>query len=410
MSDYRPLSNDENYDCLFEASRTPTPMGWTALGACIFGGAFSFGMEQAGITVAGHLELPDLALGVAPSRQRWPVAVLPFEGERSWTTLAKEVARSSMVDVVYANPPCVAYAGTGKREGSADDRMCYLRYCSYGLAMEIQPSIWCWELVPGVFDHERGLLDAMAFRASRKGYRSYAFLTSAAVHGGFQDRRRFHFIASKYELDFDGVLDDEHPERRGVRSLGEALAKVGPLGTAPNHDELYKGAFLGILPYCPPGDHLRAVPPSVMRANYRPRGQAWDGGGVPGFAHTRGRLDRPCPNILGGHTVFHPVEDRYITPREAATVMGFPLDYEFSPGTRAYAEIGKGLCTHNAAFVARVIRRALDDGAAVTPTPELAVVDWRGMAPKLNLRMSKAERRSWWVARHPDLPLPEEWA
>ena len=45
------------------------------------------------------------------------------------------------------------------------------------------------------------------------------------------------------------------------------------------------------------------------------------------------RLSRkkPSPTLVPGHSNFpvHPVEDRSITVREAATITGFPLDYKF---------------------------------------------------------------------------------
>lgn len=398
---------------------------FTALGACIFAGAFSLGVEAAGFAVAGHLELPDLQLGSWVSRQRWPVSVLPGESEdpgwasswQGWGAWMRETGRSP--DFLYANPPCVAYAGTGKRQGSADDRMCYTRLCTYGLAWALQPTVWAWELVPGVFDHERGLLEAMALRARRLGYKCHAFLTSSSMHGGFQDRRRFHFIASKVELDFEGVYAREPESRRGVRTVDQALRGLKLAEDAmwerdaslpKNRDDLYAGAFKSLMPYTAPGTRLREVPPSVMSRVYKPRGVDWRAdGGVPGFAHQRARGDRPSPNVLGGHTIVHPHEDRYMTARECATLMGFPVDYEFSPGTKAYREIGCGLCTHNAEFVARVVHDGLSRGVPAEPHQAadgswLHSTDWRPRAPRLNMSLPRAEREAWWRARHGELP------
>ena len=415
----------------------------TALGACIFAGGFSHGMEQAGFTVAGHLELPDCRLGDVVSQQKWPVALAPLHSDyggvqtagNNWLDFIDRLkADGNVPDVFYANPPCAAYAGTGKHGGAADGSiMCFLRYCAYEAALRLQPDVWMWELVPGVFTQERSFIDAMAFRAKKFGYRCYAFLTTSAIHGGYQDRRRFHFVASKYELNWEDVYELEPPERRGVHTLGEALRVVQDaraielsdmdedgydiLGILPNDVNSYGGAFLDIMPFCPPGSHLRDVPESLMYDHYRPRKKAWTGTGKPGFAHTRARLDRPSPNILGGHTVIHPVEDRYITAREAATIMGFPLDYVFSKGSKAYAEIGKGLCTHNAAFLARVVADGLKRRIRTVPTRSnekghemswLQAVDWRSRGKKLSLKMSKADQAEWWKKRYPDREVPKE--
>lgn len=411
----------------------------TAMGACIFGGGFSLGMEDAGLQVVGHLELPDLALGSDVSMQRWPVAVAPLNDDyphgdkadialgNTWLAFADRLKRDGHIPrVVYCNPPCVAFAGTGKHEGTADDRMCYTRYCAYELAMRLEPDVWTWELVPGIFSKERGFLNAMAFRAKMKGYRCYAFLTTSAIHGGYQDRRRFHFVASKYELDFDATYAEEPPERTGVCDLQEALwgldverTRVAQeqmnrgmtdeppsprLGLLPNDTNLYRGAFNDIFPFVPPGSHVRDLSDDIMHANYRPNGRPWPGSGRPGFAHSRARMDRPCPNVLGGHTIVHPIHDRYLTPRECATVMGFPYHYEFSKGTKAYAEIGKGLCTHNAAFLGRVIKRGLERRIRTVPTLStekdqknswMQAIDWRNRAKSLSLKMSEKEQKAW---------------
>lgn len=440
MAGYESLSLDEQFEAI--RANLATSNGLTALGACIFAGGFSLGMEQAGFDVAGHLELPDLALGSTVSMQRWPVAVAPLNSSYSfgsddhkaagltWMSFIDGLVRDGLSpDVFYANPPCVAYAGPGKHDGALDERMCYVRYCAYEAAWRLKPKVWVWELVPGIFGKERNFLDAMAFRAKREGYRCYAFLTSSAIHGGFQDRRRFHFIASRYDIDFEGVYERESADRRGSRSIGEALeivqnarvkfadrANVEPgLGLLPNDENVYNGAFTSIMPFTPPGSHLRDVPEEIMYEHYRPHGAKWSGRGLPGFSHTRARLDKPSPNILGGHTVIHPIEDRYITPREAATIMGFPIDYVFSDGAKAYQEIGRGLCTHNAAFLGRAIADAIRRNVRTVPTRSnekghemswMQAIDWRNRGTRLNIKMSPEEKRAWWIRRHGE-PVPK---
>jgi site-specific DNA-cytosine methylase len=439
---YQGLELEDQFSSI-QANLASTPEGkFSALGACIFGGGFSFGMEQAGLDVAGHLEHPDAKLGDEVSRQRWPVALAPLEQEDSalsWLGFARQLVEDGHVpDVLYANPPCVAYAGTGSHKGVLDNRMCFIRYCTYNLALTLKPKVWCWELVPGILGKDRGFLDAMAFNAKRQGYRCYGFLTTSRIHGGYQDRRRFHFVASKYEIPWETAYDAEPRHQRASHTLGDALERVakmryvkhreleddvpidpseaqfGPLGVLPNDENTYNGAFTNIMPYCPPGSHLRDVPDELMHAHYRPRGKEWSGTGRPGFAHTRGRLDRPSPNVLGGHTIIHPALDRYLTPRECATIMGFPEDYVFSPGSKAYQEIGRGLCTHNARFLGTAIRMALENNVRAMPCRSnekghedsfMQLVDWRSRGKKLSIKMSADDRRQWMMANHPDVDV-----
>lgn len=406
-------SNEENAEAIRANAFTKVNRP-SALGLCIFAGGFSLGMEEAGFNVWGHLELDDCQLGINASRQRWPVFVGNVD---QWLRTIEEMPTP---DVMHANPPCVAYAGTGKHEGTSDARMCFLRRCAYDVMMAKQPKVWVWELVPGIFSEDRNWLEAMSFRAAKLGYECHAFLTSSALHGGYQDRRRFHFIASRVALDFEDSYRTCPDEWTGSRSLGEALAAVeyaryevavhrpggpggyGPLGLLPNDETVYGGAFQTLFEHTAPGMHLGHLPDEILRKVYRPRGSPWPGTGRPGFAHMRGRLDRPSPNVLGGHTIVHPIEDRYLTPRECATIMGFPEDYVFSGGTKAYAEIGRGLCTHNARFLGKVIADGLGGNlpANVERMGALRVVDWRSRVKSNNLGNTEATQRAWYLQKH----------
>lgn len=420
---FQDKQNDENLGAITERSLVNSEK-FKALGLCIFAGGFSFGMEEAGFEVSGHMELTDCQLGINTSRQRWPVFVGNVD---EWKTGLTEMGQH---DVLYANPPCVAYAGTGKHEGTADSRMCFLRNCAYDTMMVQQPTVWTWELVPGIFSKDLAWLQAMSFRAAKLGYECHAFLTSSALHGGFQDRRRFHFVASRVAIDWEASYESCPTAWKGVRTLGQALETVdearfqawlskksdrtiydhreyletvsNKLGILPNDETVYGGAFQTLFPHTAPGMHLGHIPDEILRQVYRPRGTAWTGSGRPGFAHTRGRNDRPSPNVLGGHTIVHPTEDRYLTPRECAAIMGFPMDHVFSYGAKAYAEIGRGLCTHNARFLGHAIMEGLkaNKPASVERSGPLRIVDWRSRAKTNSLALGEKASKEWYAGRH----------
>ena len=107
----------------------------------------------------------------------------------------------------------------------------------------------------------------------------------------------------------------------------------------------------------------------------------------------------------------HPTQDRFLTPRENATVMGFPLNYRLSERSIGYQEIGRGLCTHNARFLGMVVKDGLtrDEGVQVSDVGvPLQVVDWRqrGNREMIKRAMSKNEMRAWWAIRHSQLDCP----
>lgn len=404
----------------------------TGLAACAFAGGFSHGMEQGGIKVCGHLELPDLALGADVSIQKWPVVVAPlndvYEKNKqhrndptTWMNAIQYLRdNDALPRVFYANPPCAAYAKQGRRGGINDeDNMKYTRYCIH-TAMELQPDVWMWELVPGIYEDTGGggrqWIDAKAKEAQEAGYEVHYFLTSAAYHGGFQNRPRFHFVATKVGLDWAGVYDDDLPAYKGYRSLGECLDAleryVAENGTVPNHEKeerLAGGSLLSIVPYCPPGGYLRDVCDEIMEQHYTPRGRPWDGKSRAGVTQVRGRRDRTSPVIVGGQTVIHPDRDRFLTIRENASVMGFPYDWRFSHGSKGYQEVGKGLCTHNARFLGLTVATALrkhDAGNSTAPdVSEIKITDWRGLVSVPSQTSTAEERTEWWKKRHPNLPV-----
>ncbi len=394
----------------------------TALGACVFAGGFSFGMEEAGFDVVGHLELPDLDVGAGTASQRWPVAVAPLDdayehknrhgNHTTWMNAVDELLEEELVpDVLHMNPPYSAFAQTGLQRGLSDPVMCYLEYCVHRLALRLKPKVFVWELVPGIWDREPQFINSMAAAAAEHGYRTYSFLTTAALHGGFQNRNRFHFIASKYALDFEGVYEREPADRKACRTLGDVLQIVddaqAELGRLPNHEADYQstGALDAILPFVPPGGYLGDVPDPVLYEHYRPNGQPWKGTGRPGATRVRGRMDRTCPVIIGGASIVHPEKDRWLTVRECAAAQGFPMDYEFPNGGNGYAEVGKGLCTHNAAFVGRVIWDALANKTDAEPNVVAELIDWRKRTSVPKMTPSIEERRAWFKEKHPDLPI-----
>lgn len=98
----------------------------------------------------------------------------------------------------------------------------------------------------------------------------------------------------------------------------------------PNHETRnYTGIVLERMKHLPPGGKMGDLPEHLQHQSFVRKGDKKTGG--PNMRLLR--LEKEKPSLTVTAYIFnkfvHPKEDRYITPREAAVLQDFPLDYEF---------------------------------------------------------------------------------
>jgi len=98
----------------------------------------------------------------------------------------------------------------------------------------------------------------------------------------------------------------------------------------PNHEtRKYSGVVLERIVHLPPGGKMGDLPEYLQHESFIRTGEKKTGG--PNMRLIR--LEKNKPSLTVTAYIFnkfvHPTEDRYITPREAAILQDFPLDYEF---------------------------------------------------------------------------------
>ena len=99
---------------------------------------------------------------------------------------------------------------------------------------------------------------------------------------------------------------------------------------APNHETReYTGIVLERMKHLPPGGKMGDLPKHLQHESFIRKGDKNTGG--PNMRLLR--LENKKPSLTVTAYIFnkfvHPIEDRYITPREAAVLQDFPLNYEF---------------------------------------------------------------------------------
>lgn len=97
-----------------------------------------------------------------------------------------------------------------------------------------------------------------------------------------------------------------------------------------NHETReYTGVVLERMKHLLPGGKMGDLPEHLQHESFIRRGEKKTGG--PNMRLLRLEKDKPSLTVTAYifNKFVHPVYDRYITPREAAVLQDFPLDYEF---------------------------------------------------------------------------------
>ncbi len=304
---------------------------FNAVGAYIYAGGFTVGMEKH-FQVLAHLEDGDF--GVATVKRNMPG--LPVYTEPAEWPLS--FLKSRGCDVCYANPPCAPWSSAGNRTAvSAAQTRDHMTLEL--LMVELDPTIWVWESVPGAYVGEHDELSQHITNvAIDRGFSVYHFLHDSKFFGLPQQRRRVFTIASKVEIIFP-------VPRSELVTVGEALQSVENPGEIPSFS--YK--WQSYLPFVGQGERLRTV---VLKAQEPP---------APGFLIHRAHPDNVSRTLLGGVHVIHPWEDRFIGVNEAKALCGYPADYEFDrAGGDYFQQIAKAVTPAAGNYLGNALYLSLD--------------------------------------------------
>ena len=200
-------------------------------------------------------------------------------------------------------------------------------------------------------------------------------VTHLLIDGGFtglnHSRKRFFFIATKYDLNAGGLnFQPLRTTKEVLDSFREEHGKdIGHLMKLGKNEIPY-------LKYCNQGESLR-----VTWERYNPP-ETWVRGGMrggvkgrPQFMKWRLKEDAHIPVIAGGFYI-HPTEDRLFGHKELAYMAGYPVDYNWEgPSSSIGSQIARGVMPPVAEYVARIIKNSIKDKSKAKE--ELKIVDYR---------------------------------
>jgi DNA (cytosine-5)-methyltransferase 1 len=234
-------------------------------------------------------------------------------------------------------PPCQGFSKQRRGAHLGDERndlvLDYIR-----LVEQIKPRFLLFENV-AIFGQLRGRHYFREMQNRLSDYRLVPHFYNAADYGLPQTRERFVVVGQRH--DQKGHFSIPAPTVSRWRTVGEV---IGDLPEPPDDYSVH--------PKLPNHQKARITAINEERFSYVPQGGGWrdipehlrlpchkgvdpSSGGWPDV-YGRLRQDGQCPTITGGFDSFtrgrygHPIQNRAITPREAARMQGFPDDFLFS--------------------------------------------------------------------------------
>lgn len=314
---------------------------------------------------------PVLALDNDPAAVRTHAANFPGRSVcadvEGW--LAKETVPKA--DVVVGGPPCQGFSLLNKRRRGDLRRRLWEPFLD--VADRSGASLFVMENVAELFRSPE--IDEMRVRASRFGFRTAAAVLNAADYGAPQTRRRTIIVGHRGAVREPAFPPPPTHAAPGVpsvlprwRSVRDAIADLPPPVGTETGGPAPLDLHVGRTPTAKSLARYRAVPEGGNRFDLQRNApeitpDCWirkTSGGTDLF----GRLwwDRPSVTI---RTEFHkpekgrylhPVQDRPITHREAARLMGFPDDFRFEGSKVEIArQIGNAVPPHLAGALAKVV-------------------------------------------------------
>ena len=248
------------------------------------------------------------------------------------------------IPIVIASPPCEPFTGANpRRQKNPLDRLYkdpagQLFLHALRIIGEVKPAVFVIENVAGIL--ERPIQNAIREEIRRYGYQRVYFNVLKAEEYGTPSHRTRVFV-SNVKI---------KPAKKKPPTVEEALKGLPPPGAGypANHEEppQLSKRYAKRLPRLRWGDSL---------ITYRGAG----GRRLPNYIRLHpGRI---APTVMGSSRFIHPYEDRLLTVREQARLMGFP-DYHIFIGSREaqYDMVGEAVPPPLAKTIAETIIRELD--------------------------------------------------
>lgn len=323
-------------------------------------GGLSVGLEQAGFSVVGAIDIADLAVeGYRlnhPSTRVWEHNIRSLSPATVMDAL--ELAPGEL-DLLAGCPPCQGFSTmrTLRRSPSVSDKRNSLVAQFGRYAAVLRPRALLLENVPGL-QHEPGL-ERLKARLVGLGYTLTCGVLDAADYGVPQRRKRYVLLGARNgdPVEFAAPLRPILNVRQAISWLPRPDDSDDPMH---NHGETRSRRIQNLIAAIPhDGGGQRDLPRRRQLACHRRTNGFFDVYGRMAWDSLAPTITSGCINPSKGRFI-HPDQDRAITLREAALLQTFPSDYRIPLRSGKYKAadlIGNALPP---AFVASHARQIAD--------------------------------------------------
>jgi DNA (cytosine-5)-methyltransferase 1 len=314
-------------------------MKFTCIDSFCGAGGLALGLKRAGFEILVSF---DASAPAVESFQRnvSPNCLHARAEDLTGRRLLSDAGFEGVPDLFAGGPPCQGFSRQ-KRGAHLGDARNGLVLEFVRLVSEIKPRFFLMENVEQL-GKKRGKEFVDKLNAELAGYELHPFFFNCADYGLAQTRVRFVIVGKSRKIKAPFQLPA--PTVKRWLTVGEALADMPepPADSSvhpalPNH---YRTKVTAIntqrFSFVPQGGGWQDIP-EELRLKCHQRVDVRSGGWPDVYG--RLRLDGQAPTITAGFDSFtrgrygHPLQERALTPREAARLQGFPDDFHFC-GTR----------------------------------------------------------------------------
>lgn len=321
-------------------------------------GGFSQGLRMAGIHTVAAVEFnAQIAKTYQHNHPETTMIVDDIKNVSTQQIIDIFREQNKTCDVIVGGPPCQGFSMAGYRirakTSFLEDKRNYLFKEYIRIVKDLQPKVFIIENVPGILNYNDGAVKEEIYETFQAmGYQLQSNVLCAANYGVPQFRNRAFFIGNKLGIDpemffpqitnsdgnyvtvYDAISDlpevnaGEGQELTAYKTDAELTEyqklMVSKTGLVYNHESSHhKPETLQLLSMIKQGQTMKDLPEHLRTKSVHSGAYGRMEYNKPAYTLTT-RLNTPSVG-----RITHPVQNRTITPREAARIQSFPDDYRF---------------------------------------------------------------------------------